>query len=117
MHIIGYMTISMRHVASDWVIFKDFQPLCLMETAMAPLISKLESLFAYQLIHNDSGNLLSYKPGLQHAYYWIYDHFHEACCQGLGHIQRFSTIMPHGNSYGSFNMHARDIVCISRDSQ
>ena len=25
--------------------------------------------------------------------------------------------MPHGNNYGSLNMHARDMVYISRDSQ
>ena len=24
MHIMGYMTISMRHAAGDWVTFKDF---------------------------------------------------------------------------------------------
>ena len=88
-----------------------------METTMAPLICMLETWFAYQEFQNDRDNILRYKPGLQHAYYWIYDHFHEACCQGLGHIQRFSTIMPHGNSYDSSNVHARDIVCISINAQ
>ena len=63
MHVIGCMTISMRQVISDWDTFNDFQPLCLMETAMAPLIFMLETLFAYQEIHNDSGNILRYKPG------------------------------------------------------
>ena len=38
MHCMGCMTISMRHVTSDWVTFDNFQQLCLMETAMAPLI-------------------------------------------------------------------------------
>ena len=40
----------------------------------------------------------------------MYNHFHEACCQRLGHIQRFSTVMPHGNSYGSLNIHATEPV-------
>ena len=64
MHIMGCMTISMRHVTSDWVIFNDFQQLCLMETTMAPLICMLETLFAYQEIHKESGNILRYKSGL-----------------------------------------------------
>ena len=54
MHIMGCMTIFMRHVAGDWVKFNDFAP-----------------------------------PGK----------------------------MPHGNNYGSLDMHARDIVSISIDSQ
>ena len=134
MHIMGCMTISMRHVAGNWVTFNDFalsgnmshwnnygslnmharnmvcisiysqwqwqyveieirsvawplrdiwpfpwgmllaigshskilpcQAACLMETTMAPLICMLEIWFAYQQIHNDSGNILRYKPGL-----------------------------------------------------
>ena len=54
MHIMGFMTISMRHVTGDWVTFNDFA-----------------------------------SPGN----------------------------MPHGNNYGSLNMHVRDIVCIPRDLQ
>ena len=54
MHIMGYMTISMRHAAGDWVTLKDFA---------------------------------------------------------------FSGSMPHGNNYGSHNMHDIDIVCISIGSQ
>ena len=54
MNIIGYMTISMRHVTGDWVIFNDFA---------------------------------------------------------------LSGSMPHENNYGSLNMHARDMVSISIDSQ
>ena len=49
MHIMGFMTISMRHVTGDWVTFNDFA-----------------------------------SPGN----------------------------MPHGNNYGSLNMHTIDIVCI-----
>ena len=64
MHIMGCMTISMRHVTSDWVTFNDFQRFCLMETAMAPLLCMLETLFAYQEFHNDNGNSLRYKPGV-----------------------------------------------------
>ena len=54
MHIMGCKTISMGHVASNWVIFNDFA---------------------------------------------------------------LSGSMPHGNNYGSLNIHARDMVCISIDSQ
>ena len=54
MHIMGCMTISMGHVASDWVTFNDFA---------------------------STGN------------------------------------MHHGNNYGSLNMNARDMVCITIDSQ
>ena len=54
MHIKGYMVISMRHVAGDWVTFNDFA---------------------------------------------------------------LSGSMPHGNNYGSLNMHVIDMVCISIDSQ
>ena len=53
MYTLGCMTISMGHVAGDWVTFNDFA-----------------------LPDN----------------------------------------MPHGNDYGSLNMHARDMVCISFDS-
>ena len=54
MHIMGFMTISMRHVTGDWVTFNDFA-----------------------------------SPGN----------------------------MPHGNNYGSLNMHVRDIVSILIDLQ
>ena len=54
MHIKGYMAISMRHVAGDWVIFKYFA---------------------------------------------------------------LSGSRPHGNNYGSLNMHVIDTVCISINSQ
>ena len=52
---------------------------CLMETVIHPIICMLETWFAYQQIHIDSGNILIYQPGLQHAYYGMYDRFHEAC--------------------------------------
>ena len=54
MYIMGYMTISMRHVARDWVTYNDFA---------------------------------------------------------------LSSSMPPGNNYGSLNMHARDMVGITIDSQ
>ena len=54
MHIMEYMTISMRRAVGDWVTLKD---------------------------------------------------------------SALSGSMPHGNNYGSFNMHAMDMVCISIDSQ
>ena len=54
MHIMGYMIISMRHVAGNWVTFNDFA---------------------------------------------------------------LSGSMPHGNHYGSLNMHARAMVCTSTDLQ
>ena len=85
-----------------------------MEMTIYPIICMLKPWFMSQKITTAIVNILIYKPGLYHAYYGIYDHFHEACNWQLGHIQWFLTIMPHG--YGPFNMHARHIVCISRDS-
>ena len=54
MHIMGFMTISMRHVIGDWVTFKVFAS---------------------------------------------------------------PSNMPHGNNYGSLNMHAKDMFCTSIDSE
>ena len=59
---------------------------CLVETTMAHLICILETWLAYQEMYNDSGNILRYKPGLWHAYYGMYDHFHWECPPQLGNI-------------------------------
>ena len=73
------------------------QAACIIKTTMAPLICMLETWFAYQEIHNDSGNILIYEPGMLHAYYGMYDHFHGACCRQLGHIQRFCLVRQHAS--------------------
>ena len=66
MHIMGYMTISMRHVVGNWVTFNDFASPGNMPHGnnYGSLICMLEIWFAYQQIHNDCGIILRYKPGL-----------------------------------------------------
>ena len=66
MHIMGYMAISTRHVACDWVTFKDFTLSGSMphENNDGSLNMHVKTWFAYQDIHNDSGNILRNKSGL-----------------------------------------------------
>ena len=121
MHIMGCITISMRPVASDWVTFNDFT---------SPGIIPHGNIYGSFNMHARDFVCISIHSKWQwqlfeiwtwsvawHVYYWMNDHFNEAGHQQLGHIHWFLTIMPHRNSYGFFYMHARDIVCISIDSQ
>ena len=92
MHIMGCMTISMRHIT----IFATFLPhlaTCFIETTMSPSICMLETWFAYQQIHIDSVNILIYKPCLQHAYYGMYDRFREACHHLCHILPRLATCL------------------------
>ena len=66
MHIMGCMTIDMRHVTGDWVTFNDFALPGNMPHGnnYDSLICMKETWFAYQEIHNDNDNIVRYKPGL-----------------------------------------------------
>ena len=86
---------------------------------MAPLIYMLETLFAYQEIHNDSGNILRYNQicSINIKGYMAISMRYVASKWVPFTYLSLSGRMHHGNNYGSLNMHAIDMVSISIDSQ
>ena len=66
---------------------------CLMETVIHPIICMLETWFTYQNIDTINVNLLIQNPCLQHAYYGMYDRFHEACHHLCHILPRLATCL------------------------
>ena len=121
MHVMGCMIISMSHVTGNWVTFNNFASsvTCLMETTFAPLICMLET-WCYI-------NRFTMTVTICWDINKVFS-MHIMGCMTIsmkhvvGNWVTFNNFalprnMPHGNIYGPLNMHARDMVCLSRDSQ
>ena len=120
MHIVGCITISIEHVASDWVTFNDFA-----------LSGSMTYKNNYGSLNNNMHGLHINRFTMTVTIFWDINqvcrmHIMECMTISIGHVPgewvtfndfALSGCMHHQNNYGSLNMHARDMVCISRDSQ
>ena len=115
-YIEGASAVSVRHVGRQCLILLNRKYISqprLTEKNIAPSINILETWFTSQKMTHDSGNILTYEPGLYNVYWGSYSNFCEACWPLMPNFAKqniYIKALTHRNISSSLNIHTSDLI-------